>query len=133
MCSASAAHSASDYVWSKEAAQLFTDELKNYEELWNVKCEKFKNRDARRKTLQKILEHLQFHAIMNENTTLKRINTVRPQFRKEMSKVIASKNSVQVLKMRCKCFFFSLEHKQQLYLEHIPLSSLNLAKHISTR
>ena len=41
-CSASAAHGASDYVWSTEATQLYIDELKNDENLWNTKFEKFK-------------------------------------------------------------------------------------------
>ena len=40
-CSVSVAHGARDYVWGREAARLFIDELKKYEELRKLKFEMF--------------------------------------------------------------------------------------------
>lgn len=78
----------------KEVIEQFIEIYRSEPCIWNVKSSEYSHRPQKEAAYAKLLEHLkQIEPGATRETVLKKINTLRSNFRKELRKVKASKKT----------------------------------------
>lgn len=72
----------------------FIAEYRNLPELWNTNCPKYSNRNAKSLAYEKLLQLFnKYDATATRESVVKKMNSLRTNFRKELKKVNDSKRS----------------------------------------
>ena len=81
--------------WTKQHTTYFIELLENYPCLWRVKCSEYKNKQLRASAVKEMCAGLanKMNCSIKGEHIMKKLHTLRSQYRKEMKAVRASQKS----------------------------------------